>query len=155
MSAQSIRIVEALRLRVQQILTAGGYFTNAGQNTFLGRTQFDRETDAYPLITFGVPQTDFDALNTRTQNYTKTADFLAIGYIAVATDDYASNPAALQADMERALCTAAPGDLLLPLVENFRLMRAAIEYAQQPTDFTRVSVQLRATWTEQLGATFP
>lgn len=155
MKAHSILIIEALRLRAQQILTAGGYLTNAGQNTFVGRTQFDREGDAFPLITFGMPQTDYSAIVTRTQTYTKEGDFIAVGYIATATDDYLNNPAALQADMERALCRPATGDLLLPLVEDFRLVRAAIEYAQQPTDFTRVSVQLRATWTEQLGVSFP
>lgn len=157
MTAHAMRVVEAMKLRAQQIISGDGspYNTNAGQQVYIGRTQFNRENDAFPLITFGVPRTTPAPINVGMQAYTITADFVAVGYIAVPVDDYAGNPIALQADMELALMRAAPGDLLLPLVEDYRWTGSSIDYSQDTTDFTRVSVQLRASWTETLGATFP
>jgi len=157
MSAQALQIIEAMKLRAQQIVSGGGspFFTSAGQQVFIGRTQFHLESDTFPLITFGVPRTTAVPINVKTQTYTITADYVAVGYIAVPVDEYAANPIALQADMQLALMRAAPGDLLLPLVEDYRWIGSSIDYPQDTTDFTRVSVQLRATWTETLGASFP
>lgn len=155
MSARALEIIEALRARVQMIAPGNGYNTSAGQKTFVGRTDFDREADTFPLVSFGVPKTTAEAINTRTQTYTITATFVVMGFIAVPTDDAASNPAALQADLERALLRATTNDALLPLVDDYRWNGSAIDYAQDKRDLTRVAVELRAIWTEQIGADFP
>lgn len=155
MSVQALQIIDALRDRARLILPSAGYATDAGLRTHIGRTDFDRESDKFPLISFGAPKTVADAINTRTQTYTITATFVAVGYIAVPTDDAASNPMALQADLERALLRATASDALQRLVEDYRWVGSAIDYAQDKRDLTRVAVELRAIWTEHIGADFP
>ena len=151
----TLDVLNALADRGRRIQIENGYHTDAGLATFIGRTRFDGANEFFPLLSWGVPVSTPDRIVANTQTYTVDRQFVCVGYIATTTDDYASNPIALQDDIERAVLSSYTGDPLPALIEDLSWVSSLIDYPSEPNEFTRVAVTVRARYTERKGPTSP